>query len=91
VDEIATDSAYLWTGAFGRRSFFDLDKIAAVGHFNLPSIDPGIVAALWGICLGLYIYFGMLAIGSTKATAFVIAAVAAAAIALFVRLRGADQ
>jgi hypothetical protein len=62
-----------------------------VGHFHLPSIDPGIIAALWGIGLGLYIYFGMLAIGSTKATAFVIAAVSAAAIALFVRLRGAEQ
>jgi hypothetical protein len=62
-----------------------------VGHFRLPSIDPGIIAALWGIGLGLYIYFGMISIGSTKATAFVIAAVSAAAIALFVRLRGADQ
>jgi len=62
-----------------------------VGHIRLPSIDPGIVAALWGIGLGLYIYFGMVAIGSTRATAFVIAAVSAAAIALFVRLRGADR
>jgi hypothetical protein len=62
-----------------------------VGHFHPPSIDPGVIATLWGIGLGLYIFFGMLAIGSTKATAFVIAAVAALAIALFVRLRGADQ
>ncbi len=62
-----------------------------MGHIRLPSIDPGIVAALWGIGLGLYIYFGMVAIGSTRATAFVIAAVSAAAIALFVRLRGADR
>jgi hypothetical protein len=62
-----------------------------VGHFHLPSIDPGIIATLWGIGLGLYIYFGMLAVGSTKATAFVVAAVGAAAIALFVRLRGADR
>jgi hypothetical protein len=62
-----------------------------VGHFHLPSIDPGVIAVLWGVGLGLYIFFGMVAIGSTKATAFVIAAVAAAAIALFVRLRGADQ
>jgi hypothetical protein len=62
-----------------------------VGHFRLPSIDPGIIALLWGLGLGLYIYFGMVAIGSTRATAFVIAAVSAAAIALFVRLRGADR
>jgi hypothetical protein len=62
-----------------------------VGHFHLPSIDPGVIAVLWGVGLGLYIFFGMVAIGSTKATAFVIAAVGAAAIALFVRLRGADR
>jgi hypothetical protein len=62
-----------------------------VGHFRFPSIDPGIIATLWGIGLGIYIYFGMISIGSTKATAFVIAAVSAAAIALFVRLRGADR
>jgi hypothetical protein len=62
-----------------------------VGHIRLPSIDPGVVAALWGIGLGIYIYFGMLAVGSTKATAFVVATVSAAAIALFVRLRGADR
>jgi hypothetical protein len=62
-----------------------------VGHIRLPSIDPGVIAALWGIGLGIYIYFGMLAVGSTKAAAFVVAAVSAIAIALFVRLRGADQ
>ena len=62
-----------------------------MGHFRFPSIDPGVVAALWGVGLGLYVYFGMVAIGSTRATAFVIAAVSAAAIALFVRLRGADR
>jgi ABC-type Fe3+-siderophore transport system permease subunit len=62
-----------------------------MGHFRFPSIDPGIIAVLWGVGLGIYVYFGMIAIGSTKATAFVIAALSAAAIALFVRLRGADQ
>jgi TRAP-type C4-dicarboxylate transport system permease large subunit len=62
-----------------------------VGHFRMPSIDPGVVAVLWGLGLGVFIYFGLIAVGSTKASAFVLAAVAAVAIALFVRLRGADQ
>jgi hypothetical protein len=62
-----------------------------VSHFRAPSVDPGVVAAFWGIGLGLYVYFGLVAVGSTHATAFVVAAVSAAAIALFVRLRGADR
>jgi hypothetical protein len=92
VDEIATGSANLLDRRRQRRrSFFAAGRIAAVPHFRLPSIDPGVVAFIWGIVLGLYIYFGLLAVGQTKATAFVVAAVSAAAITLFVRLRGANR
>jgi hypothetical protein len=92
VDETATGSANLLDRRpSGRRSFFISRRIAAVGHFRLPSFDPGVVAALWGIGLGVFIYFGLLAIGSTKATAFVVAAVSAFAIAMYVRLCGADR
>ena len=55
-----------------------------------PSIDQGVIALLWAIGLGAYIYFGLLAVGSSGATAIVLALVSFAAIWLFVRLRGED-
>jgi len=59
-------------------------------HFRPPSIDQGVIALLWAIGLGLYIYFGLLAVGASSATAIVITLVSAAGIWLFVRLRGED-
>ncbi len=56
-----------------------------------PSIDKGVIALLWGIGLGAYVYFGLLAVGSSGAFAIVIAMLAAAGIWLFVRLRGEDN
>ena len=57
-------------------------------HFHLPSIDPGVMAFVWALLLGLYVYFGLIAIGSSGAFAIVIALLSFAAIWLFVRLRG---
>jgi hypothetical protein len=59
-------------------------------HFRLPSIDPGVIALVWAVALGAYVYFGLVAVGSSGAFAFVMAALSALAIWLFVRLRGAD-
>jgi len=58
---------------------------------HLPSIDKGVIAFVWGIGLGTYVYFGLRAVGTSGAFAIVIAAVAAAGIWLFVRLRGEDD
>ncbi len=58
-------------------------------HFHAPSIDPGITAFLWAAALGAYIYFGLLAIGTSGAFAIVITLVSFAAIWLLVRTRGA--
>ncbi len=55
-----------------------------------PSIDQGVIALIWAIGLGLYIYFGLIAIGESGAIAVVISMVSFAAIWLFVRLRGED-
>ena len=55
-----------------------------------PSIDQGVIALIWAVGLGLYIYFGLVAIGESGATAVVISMVSFAAIWLFVRLRGED-
>jgi hypothetical protein len=55
-----------------------------------PSIDQGVIALIWAVGLGTYIYFGLLAVGESGAIAVVIAMVSFAAIWLFVRLRGED-
>jgi hypothetical protein len=64
-----------------------LGRIAPM-HFHLPSIDPGVMAFVWALLLSLYVYFGLIAVGSSAAFAIVIALLAFAGIWLFVRLRG---
>ncbi len=55
-----------------------------------PSIDQGVIALVWAIALGAYIYFGLLAVGATGAFAIVISMPAAGGIWLFVRTRGEE-
>ena len=55
-----------------------------------PSIDQGVMALIWACALGAFIYFGLLAIGASGATAIVITLVSVFFIWLFVRLRGED-
>jgi hypothetical protein len=79
VDETATGSA----------NFFGPVRLgSAVVHFHPPSIDPGIIALVWALALGTFIYFGLLAVGTSGAFAIVIAMVSAAGIWLLVRTRG---
>jgi hypothetical protein len=66
-----------------------LVRIASV-HVRAPSVDKGIIAFIWAILLGTYLYFFLVATGSTGAFAIVISAVSAAGIWLFVRTRGED-
>jgi len=69
----------------------DSTTIAAMHPPRPPSIDQGVIALLWAIGLGLYIYFGLLAIGESGAIAIVIALVSFAGIWLVVRLRGEEK
>jgi len=55
-----------------------------------PSIDQGVIALIWAVGLAVYIYFGLIAVGASGATAIVLALVSLAAIWLLVRLRGED-
>jgi hypothetical protein len=55
-----------------------------------PSIDQGVIALVWAVGLGAYIYIGLLAVGVSGATAIVIALVSFAGIWLLVRLRGEE-
>ena len=60
-------------------------------HLRPPSIDHGVVSFLWGFGLGLFIWLGLLAVGVSGATAFIFAALSAAAIFFFVRLFGEED
>jgi len=56
-----------------------------------PSIDQGVIAFLWAIGLAAFVYFGLIAVGSSSATAIVLALASFAGIWLLVRLRGEDK
>jgi hypothetical protein len=60
-------------------------------HLRLPAIDHGVTSFLWAFGLGLYLWLGMLAVGVSKPTAFILAAVAAFLIFLYVRVYGEDE
>jgi hypothetical protein len=60
----------------------------AVVHLRPPSIDPGVTAFLWALGLALFIWLGLLGIGTGQGTALVIALLSFGAIFLLVRLFG---
>jgi hypothetical protein len=60
-------------------------------HLRPPSIDHGVISFLWAFGLGLYIWLGMLAVGISRPTAFILAAVSAFMIFIYVRIYGEDE
>jgi hypothetical protein len=62
-----------------------------VPHLRPPSIDRGVASFLWAAGLGLYVYFGLVAVAVDGAIAAIVAALAFAAIFLFVRIYGEDE
>jgi hypothetical protein len=56
-----------------------------------PAFSPGAQSFLWGLVLGLYVWLGLLAIGTGNASAFLFGVVAGVLIFFFVRLCGEDQ
>jgi hypothetical protein len=60
-------------------------------HLRPPSIDHGVVSFVWAVVLGVLLWAFMLGIGISKPTSFIVAAVAAGAIFLYVRLYGEDE
>jgi hypothetical protein len=56
-----------------------------------PSIDQGVQAGLWAVGLALIIWLGLLSFGVSGATAFIMAALAGAAIFFYVRLFGGNE
>ena len=59
-------------------------------HLRPPSIDHGVIALIWACALGAYIYFGLVAVGASGATAIVVTLLSATGIWFLVRLRGED-
>jgi YceI-like domain len=64
------------------------ESVAAGPPRSAAIIDPGISSFLWALLFGLYLVFGMAAIGISWAESFVLAFVAAFFIFLLVRTRG---
>jgi len=60
-------------------------------HLRPPSIDKGVSAFLWSFGFFLYIWLGMISVGVHAMTAFILSAVAAGAIFLFIRIYGEDR
>ena len=60
-------------------------------HLRAPSVDQGVQAFLWSLVFFLYLWLGALAIAIPGGLAFIVSAIAACGIFLFVRLRGGDQ
>ena len=60
-------------------------------HLRAPSVDQGVHAFGWSVVFFLFMWLGGLAVGVSGALAFVVSLVAAAAIFVFVRLRGGDS
>jgi hypothetical protein len=56
-----------------------------------PSVDRGITSFIWAFLLGLLLWLFMLGIGVSKATSFIVAALVACGIFLYVRLYGDDE
>ena len=57
-------------------------------HLRAPSVDQGVHAFGWSVVFFLFMWLGGLAVGVSGGLAFVVSLVAAAAIFMFVRLRG---
>jgi hypothetical protein len=56
-----------------------------------PSFDHGVTSFLWALGLGVFIWLGLLAVGVSKATSFIFAALAGAAIFFYVRIFGEEE
>ena len=60
-------------------------------HLRAPSTDRGVQSFIWSLVFFLILYFGMVAVDVSKATALIISLVSAFLIFLFVRTRGGDD
>ena len=57
-------------------------------HLRVPSIDQGVQAFAWSVVFFLFLWLGSIMLDVPGGVAFVLSLVVAAAIFLFVRIRG---
>jgi len=62
-----------------------------VPHLRPPSVSRGFSSFLWGLFLGAFIWGGLLAVGVSGATSFIVGAVAGLGIFVYVRVYGGDE
>jgi hypothetical protein len=62
-----------------------------VPHLRQPAFPHGVVSFIWGLVFGLYLWLGMLAVGISGATSFILGAVSGFLIFLLVRMYGIDE
>jgi hypothetical protein len=60
-------------------------------HLRPPSIDHGVQSFIWAVVFFLLLWFGMLSVGVSSATSFILAIVLGIAIFLFVRIFGEEE
>ena len=60
-------------------------------HLRPPSIAHGVLSFIWGLVFGLYVWLGMLAVGISGATSFIVGAVVGAGTFLYVRIYGVEE
>ena len=89
MDESETDSASR-TGPLGGLFYFRFCTVAPM-HLRAPSVDQGVQSFIWALVFFVILWLGMLAVGVSKGTALLLAAVAGVAIFLFVRTFGEDD
>jgi hypothetical protein len=59
-------------------------------HLRAPSISRGVVAFIWALVFGLYVWLGGLAVGVSGGTAFIFGAVVGFLVFVLVMAFGAD-
>jgi hypothetical protein len=60
-------------------------------HLRMPAIAQGVQAFIWALVFFLYLWLGMLAVGVSRGTAFILSLIAGAGIFLFVRTYGENE
>jgi hypothetical protein len=60
-------------------------------HLRPPAISPGVTAFIWALFFGLFIWIGGRAVGYSSGVSFIVGAVAAFLIFVFVRAYGEDE
>ena len=60
-------------------------------HLRPPSVDHGVQSFIWAVVFSLYLWLGMLGIGVSRATSFILAIVFGLLIFLFIRIFGEDD